>query len=310
MRNGPLGDVMKVWLYAAASVLLGAWISPLVYNSGKALAEISSGRQTNGPLRRLADVCREAKFPGFFAASLFLAAVILFLPFGEWFGGGRRQGGVAKLAPYVLPGDLLRRNPNGPRQAVVGFTVAVLAFLLAEGFALRGILGMEASGKFVLRALAVAVGWALLQEIWFRGIATGVFLKALRPAAALGMSAGLFALLHFLNPSPGINVADPDVAGAGFEMLGQIITQFINPQAFVTGFLPLLALGAALAYARWRTASLWLPTGLQAGWIFANTLSGPHTDSLIQGLTPVFSIILIGIFTAHLTHADAPETAP
>ena len=141
MRNGPLGDVMKVWLYAAASVLLGAWISPLVYNSGKALAEVSSGRQTNGPLRRLADVCREAEFPGFFAASLILAAVILFLPFGEWFGGGRRQGGVAKLAPYVLPGDLLRRNPHGPRQAVAGFTVAVLAFLLAEGFALRGILG-------------------------------------------------------------------------------------------------------------------------------------------------------------------------
>ena len=41
MRNDSRGDVIKVWLYAAASVALGAWMSPLLYNAGKALAEVS-----------------------------------------------------------------------------------------------------------------------------------------------------------------------------------------------------------------------------------------------------------------------------
>jgi hypothetical protein len=38
MRDEALSDVLKVWLYAAAVVLLGAWMSPLLYNAGKALA--------------------------------------------------------------------------------------------------------------------------------------------------------------------------------------------------------------------------------------------------------------------------------
>ena len=42
--------MFKVWLYAAASVLRGAWISPLFYNAGKALAEVSQFKQINGPL--------------------------------------------------------------------------------------------------------------------------------------------------------------------------------------------------------------------------------------------------------------------
>ena len=39
MHREARADVLKTWLYATASVALGAWISPLVYNSGKALAE-------------------------------------------------------------------------------------------------------------------------------------------------------------------------------------------------------------------------------------------------------------------------------
>src|SRR5512137_2881398 len=57
MRNESLGDVLKVWLYAAASVLLGAWISPVLYNAGKALAEVSVCKVTNGPLEWLAKLC-------------------------------------------------------------------------------------------------------------------------------------------------------------------------------------------------------------------------------------------------------------
>ncbi len=72
------GDVLKLWLYAAASVLLGAWFAPLLYNAGKALAEVSSVKATNGPLQWLAGICRAAEFPAFFEASLLVAAAILF----------------------------------------------------------------------------------------------------------------------------------------------------------------------------------------------------------------------------------------
>ena len=109
MRDEASSDVLKVWLHAAASVLLGAWISPLLYNMGKGLAEVSEGKQTNGPLEWLAGVCRTADFPAFFAASLLLAAAILLLPLIQWLRGGRQ--------PEAARGQRLRKNPLGARQA-------------------------------------------------------------------------------------------------------------------------------------------------------------------------------------------------
>ncbi len=84
MRNEARGDVWKVWLYAAATVALGAWISPWLYNAGKALAEVSSNKTTNGPLEWLAGVCRTADFPRYYEAGLLLAAAVLFFPWLEW----------------------------------------------------------------------------------------------------------------------------------------------------------------------------------------------------------------------------------
>ena len=79
MRGEASSDVLKVWLYAAAVVISGAWLAPLLYNAGKALAEISAGKQTNVPLEWLAKLCQRADFPGFFTVSLWVCALILFL---------------------------------------------------------------------------------------------------------------------------------------------------------------------------------------------------------------------------------------
>ena len=144
----------------------------------------------------------------------------------------------------------------------------------------------------------------------------GIFLRAMRPAAALGLSAVLFALVHFLNPPPGLNVADPDAAGVGFELLRKIASQFSEPRVVFGIFSPLLALGFVLAYARWRTASLWLPIGLHAGWIFVNgllgsvTLAASRPDSIMwvisgvslsQGLVPLAGIVIAGVLANYLT---------
>ncbi len=73
-------------------------------------------------------------------------------------------------------------------------------------------------------------------------------------------------------PQPGLDVADPEAAGTGFEMLRLLAGRFADWRCVCGHFLPLLALGGVLAYARWRTASLWLPVGLHTGWLFARAM--------------------------------------
>ncbi len=328
MRGEASSDVFKVWLHAAASVLLGAWASPLIYNAGKALAEVSSTKVTNGPLEWLAGICRSADFPKFFVASVLVFAAILFLPLIEWLRGGRSPAGgnswsmrLPTGARSQPAGQRLQKNPLGPRQAAIGFSLVMLLFLLIAGvLLLAGFLQWKSPGepiaRILIRGFAAALALAVFQEILFRGIAMGIFLRAMRPAAALGMAAVFFALVHFLNAPPGLNVADPDASGVGFELLRKIAGQFSEPKAVFGTFAPLLALGGVLAYARWRTASLWLPAGLHTGWIFVNTLISSVTvtasrpdsimwvisgTSLKQGLVPLAAIVLAGILIDHLT---------
>ncbi len=328
MHNESSSDVPKVWLYATASIVLGAWFSPLLYNAGKALAEISSAKQTNGFLEWLAGICRAAEFPRFFETSVLIAAAILFLPLIGWLRGGRAagKGGSWKVRLPVgargpEPGQRLQRNPDGFRQAVTGFLLVTVLFLLIAGvLVLAGVLDWKNPGaplfKTLLGGAITAVALAVLQEILFRGIALGIFLRAMRPATALGLSALLFALVHFLGSPLGMNVADPDAAGVGFELLGKIAAQFSEPRGVFGIFSPLLALGFVLAYARWRTASLFLPIGLHTGWIFVNGLIGSLTlaagssdsimwvisgTSLNQGLVPLAGIVIAGVLANYLT---------
>jgi membrane protease YdiL (CAAX protease family) len=269
MRGTASGDVLKLGLYATVSVWLGAWVSPLFYNAGKALAEVSSTKMTNGPLLWLAGRCNAADFPDFFEKSLLLVAAILFWPFIQSLRGGH----------LAEEGQRLQRNPRGLWQAAAGFLGITVTFcLMAGGLVVLGIFEWKNPGnlglRFVLKMLAGAFALAIFQEILFRGIALGIFLRAMRPAAALVLAAALFAGVHFLHPPPGLNVPDPDAAGVGFQMLRKIVAQVSEPRIVFGTFLPLLALGGLLAFARWRTASLSLPIGLHAGWLFVHDFMG------------------------------------
>jgi membrane protease YdiL (CAAX protease family) len=334
MRNEASSDVFKVWLYAAASVMLGAWAAPLLYNAGKAIAEVCATKQTNGPLDWLAGICERTGFPGFFEASLMVFAAILFLPFIQSLRGGRASGDgnpwsfrLPKSARARTAGQRLAKNSHGLRQGVVGFLLVTALFLILAGvMVLTGIFEWknpdETLAMLVFRAAAVALGLAVLQEILFRGIAMGIFLRAMRPAAALGMSALLFALVHALNPPPGVSVFDADASGIGFELLRNIAARFSQPRVLLGTLVPLLALGGVLAYARWRTASLCMPIGLHAGWIFTNLILGGVTvaasrpgsimwvisgASLTQGLVAIAGILIAGALANYLT-APADDT--
>ncbi len=329
MRSAALGDVFKVWLYAMASILLGAWLAPILYNMGKALAEVSSVKQINGPIEWLADHARSADFPQFFVASVGLAAVLLALPFAGWVRAERSGSDTDRPWQIRIPmasrgeisGQPLMKNPHAMRHLTSGFCVGASLFavicglmLLSKFFQLSHPPGGQLRAIFGIMLGAIVSG--AVQEVVFRGVILGIFLRAMRPALAIGFSALLFALFHFLYPGGGLNVPDPDAAGVGFELVGLLLSQFYNFKVVVGVFAPLVALGAVLAFARWRTASLWLPIGLHVGWIFVTELSNHFTarsapldvameflfgNSLQQGLCAVFGILAAGLLINFLT---------
>ena len=326
MRNPACSDVWKVWLYPAAALALGAWISPLLYNAGKALAEVSSNKITNAPLNGLAGVCRGSEFPPFDAAGLVLAAVVRWFPWREWLHARHRaepdpQSWRLRFldgAGLTTRGQPLRQNPQGLRQAGAGFLwVAGLWLAPAVVWGPVGAClphhphgGLAAA---ILVTMAGSLGLAAVLEVFFRGVALGVFLNAMRPAAALVMSALLFALVLMAMPVPGETVADPEAAGTGFEMLRLAAWRFAAWPGLCGQFAPLLALGGLLAYARWRTASLWLPGGLHAGWLFAHAMpatSGTQGPVLSATLTPLAGLLLAGWLTHYLTANPSHHEPP
>lgn len=327
MRNEAHGDVWKVWLYAAASIVAGAWVSPWVFNAGKALAEVSSAKMTNGGLKWLADLCRTTDFPGFYTASVLLMALLFFLPWMEWIHAPR---GVETKGPgpwlLRLPhgarmatrGQRLRRYLGGPWDGCLGFML-VAGLLLSMGVVLKpaGLVTMnhapEGLPRLIARSLVLTLPLAFLMEVIFRGVMMGIFLRAMRPAAALGMTAAFFALVMCAFPPADLKIADPDAGGTGFSLLQTTITQFADWKMICMHFAPLLALGAVLSYARWRTASLWLPVGLHTGWLTARMVLAklsadtPVTESALigkvlqQGLVPLVAVILAGLLAHRIT---------
>ncbi len=281
MRVSAWSDVFKVWLYAAASIVLGAWISPLFYNAGKALAEVSVTKNISDVVDRVAKICRQAEFPLFYQVALMVAAVILFFPWMDWIKARRAEGetggGAWRLwrpdGTGELGREVLAKNPKGIWQAAVGFLLAA-GLLLPLGIAMMpGELSvLKISSKLFVLLVAKSLLIALLLELWFRGIALGVFLRAMSANAALGMSAVYFALVLSAFPAVGVDVVDAEVGHPGFELLDLLFRRFGEFSRLVGEFFPLVIFGAVLGHIRLRTASLWLPFGLHGGWVFSQQI--------------------------------------
>lgn len=334
MKSSAAGDVVKVWIYAGATVLLGAWWCPVIFQGGKALAEVAARKQTNQPLDWLARWCTETEFSGFFSIGLIVAALVLWLPFTEWLRLGRKDADDDSSRPWALrlpprtlaseQGQILRKNPLALLFGATGFLLTAGLFLLLGYFLLH-------AGSFqwtrpvdgwtwlLIRAGMTAVALAAVQELLFRGVAMGIFIRAMRPAAAIAMSALLFAGMRYLTPAPDFPLADPEAGGLGFEFLGKIAALFADPWVLATTLLPLLLWGCLLGYARWRTSSLWLPVGLHGGWIFSREILGhlatpvtrkewmpqaAETASQAQGLMSIAGILIAAVVVYFLTQHE------
>jgi membrane protease YdiL (CAAX protease family) len=174
-------------------------------------------------------------------------------------------------------------------------------------------------GKAVVKALPRAIAIPVVEEVIFRGILLGIFLRAMRPSMAIALLGFFFAFTHFLKPPIGAAVADPASPWAGLEWLGMIVARFGDPMPMIGQFSTLLMVGIVLSYARWRTASLWLPIGLHAGWVFAlaifKTLTGPVKSieaparylvglTLREGIAPMIAVAATGLLVYALTSPD------
>jgi membrane protease YdiL (CAAX protease family) len=321
VRKEARQDVLKVWIYAVAVISLGAWTSPFFYNAGKALAEVTGDKRTNGILQTLGHYCRIADFPAFFVASMVLMAVVCFFPFAEWLALKRERVGES--------GQRLRANRRGFLEWISGMVFAAALFgaigygLLATGsFAFRNDPG--SFQQMILHLLPWVLLGTVVQEGFFRGVVLGVFLRGMGVVAAISTAAAFFAVAHLLVPPHGLNVPDPDASGVGLGLLRLIGSRLADPVVLLNEVVPLLALGSLLGYARWRTASLWLPAGIHAGWVLASGLFSGYTQSVprsdflarvlaggspVEGLIPLAGLVIVGTLVYFLTDSATGSSA-
>lgn len=307
MRNEAHRDLLKVWLYAIAAVLVAAVVAPWLYNMGAALAEVTQGKQTNGVVERMAEVCRKATLGDYFKGAWLVAGGLLLVPLNGWLKVGRVSDG----------GPPLRFGWAGAGDGLTGFCLSLvlvvglgLALVQSGAFAWPGETpGLAGAAR---RWLPWAVGLAAGQEWLFRGLALGVFQRSMGAAAAISMAALLSAMVGFCWLRAGSLVVNPESPWAGFELLRLLAKQMAEPWVLTAGVVPALVFGGLLGYARWRTASLWLPVGLHAGWTFANRLFHDFAKplkvgaTLQDGLLPLVALILAAVVLHFITprHGD------
>jgi uncharacterized protein len=338
VRVAALADVLKVVLYVIASLLLAAIISPYLYEIGKGFANVTRGKDTADQVTWLASRADSADFASFFKRALFLSAIICLIPL-FYSLDLRRHARQRKRNPWTvgLPPNSIPPKMGQPLEKVRwGILQSLTGFCLAAGFALALAWFLFALNWFdwerqpgdgqlwksISKSIKPALWISVLEELVFRGALLGIFLRAFRPSIAIVLLSLIFAAIHFLSPPQQFTSLDPHGAGAGFAMLALIGQKFLQLDLIIHSFISLFLVGVILGIARYRTASLWLPIGLLAGWIFSDhlfaRLAERRTDfpekfdlyigqNLGEGLLPIGCLIMTGIAVAvYLKFSNSP----
>ncbi len=255
-------------LWLAASLMVAALLMPWLYDAGKTLAHSAETADYPSTVEFIASSAAHAKPDRFFSRALLISALIL-LPMLI-----RR---VKKIPARDGADSLALRKLTWPQRLthlVCGLLIGAaclgaLAIVLdMTGAAVPKDVSLPA-GIFFTGAFLPALGAGVIEELVFRGLLLGLWLRACSLRTACIGSALMFAFMHFLSPPRGIVIADPQVWHAGFRILGSTLGHFTNPAFFITEFATLALLGLLLAYCRIRTFSLWLSIGIHASLVFA-----------------------------------------
>lgn len=183
----------------------------------------------------------------------------------------------------------LQPNPRRWQDLLVGF---LASFLVMAAFAavmihldiyrVRKEVQWGPLGQVVISAVVVS----LLEEGLFRGAILGLLRRALNPRVALFFVSALYSILHFLKPQE--QLPEGHVVGwlSGFLLIPGAFAQFQEPWLVLGGFTTLFCIGWILGEARLKTASLWMPLGLHAGWIIGKMGLGKIARRRIKDTLP------------------------
>jgi membrane protease YdiL (CAAX protease family) len=268
-----LKDAARLLTYFVGTILFGALAAPVLFWAAQALA-------AHGIFPALA----KFDFESFFHRALLLGAIALLWPLLRSLGIKTRR-------------DLeFEPNPRWLRDVAIGFVLSGLPVVFCEIFLVqRGLYSMRvnfsamALGQVLLSAVIVP----FIEEALFRGLFLGILLRAMRPWTANVVSAAIFSIVHFLKA--------PDETTttvrwfSGFVSLAHSTDQFSQPMLVLAGFTTLFVIGVALAHARLRTRSLWLPIGLHAGWIFFSEAFSKIARREVEALPWLGKSLLIGL---------------
>ena len=239
-------DSLKILIYFAAVVLLGALLAPWLFWAGNWL----------GPQHHWLDVLSESDFQRYFHRSVLIAAVVLLPPICKWL---HMPGWKALFA---------QNDPAPVRHLVIGFLLA-LSVLAAFAFALTHLdywnwknpLPWHRISKVVLTALFVSV----IEEFFFRGALTKLVTRSSNRWWALLFVSALYAVVHFLKPRDTV-IAESSVNWlSGFHLIPLSFERFSEPELVLYGWGTLFILGLTLGYAAMKTRGLWFSIGLHAG---------------------------------------------
>ena len=239
---------LKIFTYLIVAIIAGALVAPPIFWLGQSLA--SSG--TSGWL---------AEFPFYRVLSrcLQVSLIVLLWPALRWIGLRR-------------PSDLgFRRNPVPLRDLLAGIVFATgTTGLLAGVLVVSGLFSVRPDPDLpvLARILGTAAVVSVIEEVVFRGVILGVCLWGLRPRGAILVTTLIFATVHFIKPSKARLAADQVQWFSGLSETLGFAAGLPSPWILAFGVASLFVAGWILARAAVNTASLWLPIGLHAGWIF------------------------------------------
>ena len=326
-----MGDVIKVWIWALGSFVLALWLTPIAFNGGKALSELSQTKDFNGVVNKAAAWSGAAVMEDFFKICWAISGAVLLLLLVEWLDlkkiRGTRRPWLVRMprgaASPDQPGQAMKKNRWGALQGGAGFLASLGCFLLI-GIAMvkAGSFAWEGNRMGWLDGFWIGIGFtlaiAICVEVFFRQIVLGIFLRAVNPVLAIALAAVMFASVPFiLSGFAGTGGIDGEAISA-FGLSGIVLLGGDLSARVVVIFLPWFAFGCVLGWARWRTASIWLPAGLLMGWLLADRLFSKVTepvaipdrmaaflssDSIHYGIIPLLGVIALGGFVHVATHA-------
>lgn len=275
-------------LWLAASLIAAALLMPHLYDAGKDLAVSAKSEEYPAAIESIARSAERAKPDRYFSRALLVSALAL-LPL--LIRRVKRLPRDPRADVHVLRKASWRRRLThlGGGLLIGAASLGALALVLEiSGAAVPRDTELSA-GKFFAKAFMPSLGAGVIEELVFRGLLLGLWLRACSlPTAWIGSSV-MFSFVHFLSPPDGMVIADPRAWHAGFEILGSTLGHFTDPAFFVTEFATLTLLGLILGWCRIRTFSLWLPIGLHAGLVFAlKTFSMARTLNPGSPLHPWF----------------------